>query len=349
MTTTQIKSMFKNVGLNIDNPETFFVKQGRITKIINFKPLALREMLEEAAGIAYYKGVSVKCTENMEKKAAKHQIEEERMIRNLGPRLKQLDREKKIQQEYDFKVQEEEDLAKKIACFGYCEANNNIEKSKNFIANFEDKMEDINREISDLKIKMSSLREKCKINQDDGEEEDQEIKELKRNLDTLREKKKHLLSDRSRFKDEFELKEEKIEEYRKDKFDFEEELDKIRSEHQDNLKRRQDLLDEQNKAKKQINEHQKLVEKFNLNLDNSNYNMKEQFAERNKKLKTDISLKEKEISNMRAEIKKCYERMEKLKLTGNSSEDEKKGILGEIAQINKKLSEYNRKVKYFFF
>ena len=93
--------MFKSVGLNIDSPETFFVRQGRITKIVNFKPADLREMIEEAAGIAFYKEISSKCQKNIKRKAETQKTQEERMNRNLGTRLKHLERERQIEDEFD--------------------------------------------------------------------------------------------------------------------------------------------------------------------------------------------------------------------------------------------------------
>mgnify|MGYP002148754598 FL=1 len=89
---TKVKSMFKSVGLNIDNPETFFVRQGRITKIVNFKPSDLRDMLEEAAGISYYKEVADGCVKVMTRKGREHKLQEERMYETLGPKIAMLER-----------------------------------------------------------------------------------------------------------------------------------------------------------------------------------------------------------------------------------------------------------------
>src|SRR3990167_491123 len=58
VTHTAETRMFKSIGLNIDRPETFFVQQGKITKIVNFKPTEALEMLLEAAGVAYYREVA---------------------------------------------------------------------------------------------------------------------------------------------------------------------------------------------------------------------------------------------------------------------------------------------------
>jgi len=46
----KIRSMFKSVGLNIDNPH-FLVAQGRIAKVTNPRAAEIISMLEETAGI----------------------------------------------------------------------------------------------------------------------------------------------------------------------------------------------------------------------------------------------------------------------------------------------------------
>ena len=50
---SDLKNFFKGVMLNVDNPH-FLIMQGRITKVINMKPLDTLHMIEEAAGTAMY-------------------------------------------------------------------------------------------------------------------------------------------------------------------------------------------------------------------------------------------------------------------------------------------------------
>ena len=54
VTLTAVKRLFKSIGLNMDNPNSFFVKQGTISHIVNFKPKELLELVEECAGVNYY-------------------------------------------------------------------------------------------------------------------------------------------------------------------------------------------------------------------------------------------------------------------------------------------------------
>ena len=49
-----VKKLFKSIGLNMDNPNSFFVKQGTVSQIVNFKPKELLQLVEECAGVNYY-------------------------------------------------------------------------------------------------------------------------------------------------------------------------------------------------------------------------------------------------------------------------------------------------------
>lgn len=53
-TQEKVKSLFKSVMLNVDNPH-FLIMQGRVTKVINMKPIEILSLIEEAAGISHYK------------------------------------------------------------------------------------------------------------------------------------------------------------------------------------------------------------------------------------------------------------------------------------------------------
>lgn len=48
-----ITDLFHSVQLNVNNPH-FLIMQGRITKVINMKPMETLGMLEEAAGTKMY-------------------------------------------------------------------------------------------------------------------------------------------------------------------------------------------------------------------------------------------------------------------------------------------------------
>jgi len=50
---TRVQDLFRSVQLNINNPH-FLIMQGRITKVLNMKPVEILSMIEEAAGTKMY-------------------------------------------------------------------------------------------------------------------------------------------------------------------------------------------------------------------------------------------------------------------------------------------------------
>lgn len=93
--------MFKSIGLNIDHPETFFVQQGKITKIVNFKPNEVMEMLMESAGVAYYKEIAGQTRVVMKEKSEMLELAQERAKTNFGPKLKNLERDRAKANEFE--------------------------------------------------------------------------------------------------------------------------------------------------------------------------------------------------------------------------------------------------------
>ena len=50
---TRVQNLFHSVQVNVNNPH-FLIMQGRITKVLNMKPIEILGMLEEAAGTRMY-------------------------------------------------------------------------------------------------------------------------------------------------------------------------------------------------------------------------------------------------------------------------------------------------------
>eukprot|EP00899_Mesostigma_viride_P003874 jgi/Mesvir1/13488/Mv16537-RA.1 len=67
---SRVQNLFHSVQLNVNNPH-FLIMQGRITKVLNMKPLETLSMLEEAAGTRMYEMKKEGAIKTMEKKQAK--------------------------------------------------------------------------------------------------------------------------------------------------------------------------------------------------------------------------------------------------------------------------------------
>ncbi|KAK2575757.1 hypothetical protein KPH14_003647 [Odynerus spinipes] len=89
----RVQDLFCSVQLNVNNPH-FLIMQGRITKVLNMKPVEILSMIEEAAGTRIYetkKQVALKTIENKDKKLKELNdlLQEE-----VAPRLNKLKEER---------------------------------------------------------------------------------------------------------------------------------------------------------------------------------------------------------------------------------------------------------------
>ena len=71
-TAEKVKSLFCSVKLNVNNPH-FLIMQGRVTKVINMKPMEVLGLIEEAAGISLYQTKKDQTIALMKKKDMKLQ------------------------------------------------------------------------------------------------------------------------------------------------------------------------------------------------------------------------------------------------------------------------------------
>eukprot|EP01038_Epipyxis_sp_PR26KG_P009047 gene9047-12200_t len=66
----QVKNLFHSVQLNVDNPH-FLIQQGRITKVLNMKPVETLAMIEEAAGTRMFETKKQQAIKTIAKKQEK--------------------------------------------------------------------------------------------------------------------------------------------------------------------------------------------------------------------------------------------------------------------------------------
>lgn len=66
----RVQDLFCSVQLNVNNPH-FLIMQGRITKVLNMKPVEILSMLEEAAGTKMYENKKQSSLIIIEKKDSK--------------------------------------------------------------------------------------------------------------------------------------------------------------------------------------------------------------------------------------------------------------------------------------
>ena len=114
----KIKNLFCSVKLNVNNPH-FLIMQGRITKVINMKPVELLGLIEEAAGTSLYQHKREQAQNHIRKKELKQQEIDNILNSEVTPKLDQLKKDKNALDEYKSNVPQLERNEKTLIAFRY--------------------------------------------------------------------------------------------------------------------------------------------------------------------------------------------------------------------------------------
>ncbi|XP_078251192.1 structural maintenance of chromosomes protein 2 isoform X1 [Rhinoraja longicauda] len=160
---TRVHDLFCSVGLNVNNPH-FLIMQGRITKVLNMKPMEILSLIEEAAGTSMYECKKLAAQKTIEKKEAKlkeiHMILEE----EITPTLQKLKEERSSYLEFQKIIREIEHLTRLYVAYQFVCAEEtklrsaeDLKKMQDSIVGFketitknEKKVKEISKEVSEL-------------------------------------------------------------------------------------------------------------------------------------------------------------------------------------------------------
>lgn len=108
----RVHDMFCSVQLNVNNPH-FLIMQGRITKVLNMKPLEILSMIEEAAGTRMYEEKKEAAMKTIDKKNNKLKEINDILQEEIGPKLIKLKAEREQFVEFQ-RVERELEHCRKI-------------------------------------------------------------------------------------------------------------------------------------------------------------------------------------------------------------------------------------------
>ncbi|XP_029659845.1 structural maintenance of chromosomes protein 2 [Formica exsecta] len=125
----RVQDLFCSVQLNVNNPH-FLIMQGRITKVLNMKPVEILSMLEEAAGTKMYEKKKQSALITIEKKDSKLKEINDILKEEIGPRLNKLKEERTQYVEFQ-RIERELEHCKRIyLAWKYVTALNNSQKTE---------------------------------------------------------------------------------------------------------------------------------------------------------------------------------------------------------------------------
>lgn len=353
-TSTQVKSMFKSIGLNIENPETFFVGQGKITKIVGFKPEDIVDMICEAAGIAYYNEISRKTLNQIEKSSKIQQENVRRIDVTLGRKIVQFEREKALKDEFtnlkDNRVNKIEILNEEMV--KYC--SNILKSQESIVTQLHSQKQELEAREYELNNERKVRISETQFNENDDDDNNPkktinllkvEIEESTNELNSEKDKIKAIESKSQYINRELKEEKDKFTEYEEVKEVLEEQDLRVETKLKNIVKQTKDI---KNTIQSTKNEAEDL--KLKLQLQNSSHQDSLTFKHSTDQ---DIKKKEAEIVSLRFTIKtktkiknRNDERIKKFTQSGKTREEDIKASKVKLQSLEKEITKINTYVSY---
>lgn len=156
-----VQNLFQSVQLNINNPN-FLIMQGRITKVLNMKPVEILSMIEEAAGTRMFEDRKEKAHKTMTKKEMKVQEITELLREEIEPKLDKLRTEKRAFLDFQQTQSDLERLTRLVVAHDYVRNKEKLQHSANELEAKKQRALDLEESAKRLKSEISHLEEDAK-------------------------------------------------------------------------------------------------------------------------------------------------------------------------------------------
>ncbi|PSS25627.1 hypothetical protein M430DRAFT_56342 [Amorphotheca resinae ATCC 22711] len=156
-----VQNLFQSVQLNINNPN-FLIMQGRITKVLNMKPVEILAMIEEAAGTRMFEDRRDKAFKTMAKKEMKVQEITELLKDEIEPKLEKLRTEKRAFLDFQQTQNDLERLTRMVVAHDYIKNQEKLKQSANDLELKKQRAQDLEESAIRLKNEIDNLAEDLK-------------------------------------------------------------------------------------------------------------------------------------------------------------------------------------------
>lgn len=153
-----VQNLFQSVQLNINNPN-FLIMQGRITKVLNMKPVEILAMIEEAAGTRMFEDRRDKAFKTMAKKEMKVQELTELLKEEIEPKLDKLRTEKRAFLEFQQTQSDLERMTRLVVAHDYVRNKERLKHSAEDIESKKRNASDLEDSAKRLKAEIYHLEE----------------------------------------------------------------------------------------------------------------------------------------------------------------------------------------------
>uniref|UniRef100_A0AC35UE82 Structural maintenance of chromosomes protein n=1 Tax=Rhabditophanes sp. KR3021 TaxID=114890 RepID=A0AC35UE82_9BILA len=117
-TLAKVQDMFRSVGLNVNKPR-FLIMQGRVTKVLNMKPVELLGMLEEASNTTLYDQKRTHALKEIANNESRHKYTDDVFNSDIATKINRLRKEKDVYLNYQRVQRETAILKQKTIAFNY--------------------------------------------------------------------------------------------------------------------------------------------------------------------------------------------------------------------------------------
>jgi structural maintenance of chromosome 2 len=156
-----VQNLFQSVQLNINNPN-FLIMQGRITKVLNMKPVEILAMIEEAAGTRMFEDRRDKAFKTMAKKEMKVQEITELLKDEIEPKLEKLRTEKRAFLDFQQTQNDLERLTRVVVAHDYVKNQEKLKQSASDLELKKQRAKDLEESAIRLKSEIDNLAEDVK-------------------------------------------------------------------------------------------------------------------------------------------------------------------------------------------
>ena len=156
-----VQNLFQSVQLNINNPN-FLIMQGRITKVLNMKPMEILAMIEEAAGTRMFEERRDKAIKTMAKKEMKVQEITELLRDEIEPKLEKLRGEKRAFLDFQQTQSDLERLTRLVVAHDYVRSKEKLKTSAEDLEVKKNKVKSLEEASKRMKGEIAHLDEDIK-------------------------------------------------------------------------------------------------------------------------------------------------------------------------------------------
>ena len=162
VTQDNIKNLFQSVQLNISNPH-FLIMQGKVTQVVNMKPLEILGLLEEAAGTSIYEIKKESALKTIKKKENKLDEINKILAEEITPQLEKLIKDKQNYLTWKSRENEIARICKILAAMDYWSFEKTIESRSEDMVQMREYRDNLKTDLNRLVQGLNGLDEKISV------------------------------------------------------------------------------------------------------------------------------------------------------------------------------------------